>query len=88
MVDRKSSVIKAKEKELPKVAERRVDPKLKLNTLADAIVGGMLTVPLESELVVEKKTNERKRLLKLSQEPLSSTAEISPITPEVITGVN
>lgn len=35
-----------------------------------------------------KKTNERKRLLKLSQEPLSSTAEISPITPEVITGVN
>ena len=59
MVARKSSVVKVKEKELPKVAERRVDPKLKLNTLADAIVGGMLTVPLESELVVEKKMNGR-----------------------------
>lgn len=59
MVARKSSIVKAKEKELPKIPERKADPKLKLNTLQEAIVDGVLVVPLESEIIVEKRMNGR-----------------------------
>lgn len=59
MVTRKSSVVKEKQKELPKVAERKVDPKIKIATLADAILEGKLDVPVESEIIVEKKMNGR-----------------------------
>ena len=57
MVARKPLISKSKEKEVPTTLPKKVNAKLNVEGLQNAVVDGMLVVPLESEVIVVKSVN-------------------------------